>query len=247
MPGDTSISAPPTPFSCAERGQWHRFRRFRTFSAASPTAPSHPSAALILAFFSDVNVTAPPFSLNRPPACVPQSQLPRAHAGNSGTTIRLLFRNSAGQNFKTNLSGTRVFRTADETVVGPLREWARNQSAATTIFAPLEFRGGKLRASNTKCRMATRSKIRPVLLSGLFLPRRNIVTETGAHARSPNSALEEFGAPVELNSAWTKISRRRLELVLIRWTVAQISKFRRHFLLRVVHHAAASRFPEVDF
>jgi len=127
-------------------------------------------------------------------------------AGNSGTTIRLLSGILAGQNFKTTISGDESLQKRPmKRVVGPLREMGAEIKAREDNFAPLEIRGGKLRAIEYKMPMASAQVKSAVLLAGLFAEGETIVTEPARTRDHTELALEAFGAPVERNARVTKI------------------------------------------
>jgi 3-phosphoshikimate 1-carboxyvinyltransferase len=89
--------------------------------------------------------------------------------------------------------------------VGPLREMGAEIKAREDNFAPLEIRGGKLRALDYKMPMASAQVKSAVLLAGLFAEGETIVTEPARTRDHTELALEEFGAPIERNARVTRI------------------------------------------
>jgi len=119
-------------------------------------------------------------------------------AGNSGTTMRLLAGILAGQEFTSQLTGdVSLQKRPMKRVVGPLRQMGADIRAREDNFAPLEIRGGRLRAIDFKMPMASAQVKSAVLLAGLFADGETIVTEPARTRDHTELALEEFGAPIE--------------------------------------------------
>jgi 3-phosphoshikimate 1-carboxyvinyltransferase len=119
-------------------------------------------------------------------------------AGNSGTTMRLLAGILAGQEFASQLTGDASLQKRPmKRVVGPLRQMGADIRARDDNFAPLEIRGGRLRAIDFKMPMASAQVKSAVLLAGLFAEGETIVTEPARTRDHTELALEEFGAPIE--------------------------------------------------
>ena len=119
-------------------------------------------------------------------------------AGNSGTTMRLLTGILSGQEFSTKLTGDASLQKRPmKRVIGPLREMGADIRAREDNFAPLEIRGGRLRAIDFKMPMASAQVKSAVLLAGLFADGETIVTEPARTRDHTELALEEFGAPIE--------------------------------------------------
>jgi 3-phosphoshikimate 1-carboxyvinyltransferase len=119
-------------------------------------------------------------------------------AGNSGTTMRLLAGILAGQEFTSQLTGDASLQKRPmKRVVGPLRQMGADIRAREDNFAPLEIRGGRLRAIDFKMPMASAQVKSAVLLAGLFADGETIVTEPARTRDHTELALEEFGAPIE--------------------------------------------------
>ena len=119
-------------------------------------------------------------------------------AGNSGTTMRLLAGILAGQEFTSQLTGDASLQKRPmKRIVGPLRQMGADIRAREDNFAPLEIRGGRLRAIDFKMPMASAQVKSAVLLAGLFADGETIVTEPARTRDHTELALEEFGAPIE--------------------------------------------------
>jgi 3-phosphoshikimate 1-carboxyvinyltransferase len=127
-------------------------------------------------------------------------------AGNSGTTMRLLAGILAGQEFTSQLTGDASLQKRPmKRVVGPLRQMGADIRAREDNFAPLEIRGGRLRAIDFKMPMASAQVKSAVLLAGLFANGETIVTEPARTRDHTELALEEFGAPIEKSGKTIRI------------------------------------------
>ncbi|GAC1627079.1 MAG: 3-phosphoshikimate 1-carboxyvinyltransferase [Candidatus Acidiferrum sp.] len=119
-------------------------------------------------------------------------------AENSGTTIRLLSGILAGQEFTTRISGDASLQKRPmKRVMTPLREMGADIRAREENFAPLEIRGGKLRAIDYKMPMASAQVKSAVLLAGLFAEGETTVREPARTRDHTELALEEFGVEIE--------------------------------------------------
>ncbi len=127
-------------------------------------------------------------------------------AGNSGTTMRLLAGILAGQEFTSQLTGDASLQKRPmKRVVDPLRQMGADIRAREDNFAPLEIRGGRLRAIDFKMPMASAQVKSAVLLAGLFAEGETIVTEPARTRDHTELALEEFGAPIEKSGKTIRI------------------------------------------
>jgi 3-phosphoshikimate 1-carboxyvinyltransferase len=127
-------------------------------------------------------------------------------AGNSGTTMRLLTGILAGQEFTSKLTGDASLQKRPmKRVVSPLREMGADIRAREDNFAPLEIRGGRLRAIDYKMPMASAQVKSAVLLAGLFADGVTSVVEPARTRDHTELALEEFGAAVEKHGKITRI------------------------------------------
>ncbi len=127
-------------------------------------------------------------------------------AGNSGTTMRLLTGILAGQAFATKLTGDASLQKRPmKRVMTPLREMGAEIRAKDDNFAPLEIKGGRLRAIEYQMPMASAQVKSAVLLAGLFAEGVTSVTEPARTRDHTELALEEFGAAIERHGRTTKI------------------------------------------
>jgi len=199
MPGDKSISHRYAMLAALAEGT----SELRNFAAA---ADCHSTLGCMKALGSDVKVDGTTIRVTGHGLRGLKSSWRALDAGNSGTTIRLLSGILAGQDFKTTISGDESLQKRPmRRVVGPLREMGAEIKAREDNFAPLEIRGGKLRAIEYKMPMASAQVKSAVLLAGLFAEGETIVAEPARTRDHTELALEEFGAPVERNARVTKI------------------------------------------
>jgi len=199
MPGDKSISHRYAMLAALAEGT----SELRNFAAA---ADCHSTLACMKALGAGVKVEGTTIHVTGCGLRDLKSSWRALDAGNSGTTIRLLSGILAGQNFKTTISGDESLQKRPmKRVVGPLREMGAEIKAREDNFAPLEIRGGKLRAIEYKMPMASAQVKSAVLLAGLFAEGETIVTEPARTRDHTELPLEAFSAPVERNARVTKI------------------------------------------
>jgi len=119
-------------------------------------------------------------------------------AENSGTTMRLLAGALAGQEFSSELTGDKSLRRRPmRRVMEPLREMGAQIRARDDEFAPLEIRGGKLRAIEYAPKVASAQVKSAVLLAGLFAEGETVFREPVRTRDHTELALRELGASVE--------------------------------------------------
>lgn len=119
-------------------------------------------------------------------------------AGNSGTTMRLLAGILAGQPFSSKIKGDRSLeRRPMRRVVEPLRQMGAEIRARDDEYAPLEIRGGKLKAIEYSPPVPSAQVKSAVLLAGLFAEGVTSVHESVRTRDHTEIALELFGARVE--------------------------------------------------
>jgi 3-phosphoshikimate 1-carboxyvinyltransferase len=199
MPGDKSISHRYAMLAALADGT----SELRNFAAA---ADCHSTLGCMKSLGAEVKVDGTTIRVTGHGLHGLKSSWRALDAGNSGTTIRLLSGILAGQDFKTTISGDDSLQKRPmKRVVGPLREMGAEIKARDDNFAPLEIRGGKLRAIEYKMPMASAQVKSAVLLAGLFAEGETVVTEPARTRDHTELALEEFGAPVERNARVTKI------------------------------------------
>src|SRR3984893_12847536 len=111
--------------------------------------------------------------------------------------MRLLAGILAGQEFASQLTGDASLQKRPmKRVVGPLRQMGADIRARDDNFAPLEIKGGHLRAIDFKMPMASAQVKSAVLLAGLFAEGETSVTEPARTRDHTEIALEEFGATI---------------------------------------------------
>src|SRR2546421_12997894 len=191
MPGDKSISHRYAMLAALAEGT----SELRNFAAA---ADCHSTLACMKSLGADVKVDGTTIRVTGCGLHGLKSNWRALDAGNSVTTIRLLSGILAGQDFKTTISGDDSLQKRPmKRVVGPLREMGAEIKAREDNFAPLEIRGGKLRAIEYKMPMASAQVKSAVLLAGLFAEGETIVAEPARTRDHTELALEEFGAVIE--------------------------------------------------
>jgi 3-phosphoshikimate 1-carboxyvinyltransferase len=131
-------------------------------------------------------------------------------AGNSGTTMRLLTGILAGQDFTTKLTGDASLQKRPmKRVMSPLREMGADIRARDDNFAPLEIRGGPLRAIEYNMPVASAQVKSAVLLAGMFADGVTSVTEPARTRDHTELAVEEFGATLEKRGKTIRIHPTR--------------------------------------
>jgi 3-phosphoshikimate 1-carboxyvinyltransferase len=194
MPGDKSISHRYAMLAALAEGT----SELRNFAAA---ADCHSTLGCMKSLGAGVKVDGTTVRVTGHGLRGLKSSWRALDAGNSGTTIRLLSGILAGQDFKTTISGDESLQKRPmKRVVGPLREMGAEIKARDDNFAPLEIRGGKLRALDYQMPMASAQVKSAVLLAGLFAEGETVVTEPARTRDHTELALEEFGATIERNA-----------------------------------------------
>jgi 3-phosphoshikimate 1-carboxyvinyltransferase len=130
-------------------------------------------------------------------------------AGNSGTTMRLLAGVLAGQPFASKLTGDKSLRRRPmRRVIEPLVEMGARIAARDGGFAPLEIRGGPLRAIDCTLPVASAQVKSAVLLAGLLADGATSVSEPVATRDHTEIALAEFGADVTHSGRTARVQGR---------------------------------------
>jgi 3-phosphoshikimate 1-carboxyvinyltransferase len=129
------------------------------------------------------------------------------HAGNSGTTIRLLAGVLAGHPFASRITGDSSLRRRPmRRVAEPLELMGAQVRARSGEFAPLDIRGGSLRPIDYTLPIPSAQVKSAILLAGLFTDGWTTVRDSAATRDHTEIALREFGA--ELRQAPPAISIR---------------------------------------
>jgi 3-phosphoshikimate 1-carboxyvinyltransferase len=196
LPGDKSISHRYAMLAALAEGA----SELRHFSAA---ADCHSTLACMKALGAEVNVDREAVRVTGRGLRESKRAL---DAGNSGTTMRLLAGILAGQVFPSKLTGDASLQKRPmKRVVGPLRLMGAEIHAREDNFAPLEIRGGRLKAIEYVMPMASAQVKSAVLLAALFAEGVTSVTEPARTRDHTELALEEFGAKIERHGRTTKV------------------------------------------
>jgi len=119
-------------------------------------------------------------------------------AENSGSTMRMLAGVLAGQPFKSTLTGDSSLRRRPmRRVIEPLRQMGAEIRGSDGDCAPLEIRGGHLRAIDYATPIPSAQVKSAVLLAGLYADGATTVRESVCTRDHTEIALREFGAKVE--------------------------------------------------
>jgi len=119
-------------------------------------------------------------------------------AGNSGSTMRMLAGVLAGQTFTSTITGDSSLRRRPmRRVIEPLREMGAEIKSRDGDLAPLEIRGGKLRAIDYALPVPSAQVKSAILLAGLYADGVTTVREPVRTRDHTELALREFGATVE--------------------------------------------------
>ena len=198
-PGDKSISHRYAMLAALAEGT----SELRHFAAA---ADCHSTLDCMKALGADVKVEKDAVRITGHGTRGLKSSWRALDAGNSGTTMRLLTGILAGQEFSTRLTGDASLQKRPmKRVMTPLREMGAEIRAKDDNFAPLEIKGGRLRAIEYQMPMASAQVKSAVLLAGLFAEGVTSVTEPARTRDHTELALEEFGAAIERHGRTTKI------------------------------------------
>jgi 3-phosphoshikimate 1-carboxyvinyltransferase len=119
-------------------------------------------------------------------------------AENSGSTMRMLAGVLAGQPFVATLTGDDSLRRRPMCrVTEPLREMGAEIKSADGDRAPLEIRGGNLRAIDYTPPTPSAQVKSAILLAGLFAEGATTVRESVCTRDHTELALREFGAAID--------------------------------------------------
>jgi 3-phosphoshikimate 1-carboxyvinyltransferase len=130
-------------------------------------------------------------------------------AENSGSTMRMLAGVLAGQTFLSTLTGDASLRRRPmRRVIEPLREMGAQIKSREGDLAPLEIRGGKLRAIDYTLPVPSAQVKSAILLAGLYADGVTTVREPVRTRDHTELALREFGAAVETAKGEIRIEGR---------------------------------------
>jgi 3-phosphoshikimate 1-carboxyvinyltransferase len=119
-------------------------------------------------------------------------------AENSGSTMRMLSGVLAGQKFTSTITGDGSLRKRPmRRVAEPLRQMGAEIRGRDGDLAPLEIRGGNLRAIDYALPVPSAQVKSAILLAGLYADGATAVRESVRTRDHTELALREFGATVE--------------------------------------------------
>jgi 3-phosphoshikimate 1-carboxyvinyltransferase len=130
-------------------------------------------------------------------------------ADNSGSTMRMLAGVLAGQPFTSTLTGDASLRRRPmRRVIEPLREMGAEIRSRNGDVAPLEIRGGNLRAIDYSLPVPSAQVKSAILLAGLYADGMTTVREAVRTRDHTELALREFGALVETAKGAVRVHPR---------------------------------------
>jgi 3-phosphoshikimate 1-carboxyvinyltransferase len=130
-------------------------------------------------------------------------------AENSGSTMRMLAGVLAGQTFTSTLTGDSSLRRRPmRRVIEPLRAMGAEITSRDGDVAPLEIRGGNLRAIDYSLPVPSAQVKSAILLAGLYADGVTTVREAVRTRDHTELALREFGARVETAKGALRIHSR---------------------------------------
>jgi 3-phosphoshikimate 1-carboxyvinyltransferase len=130
-------------------------------------------------------------------------------AENSGSTMRMLSGVLAGQKFTSTITGDSSLRRRPmRRVAEPLRQMGAEIRGRDGDLAPLEIRGGNLRAIDYALPVPSAQVKSAILLAGLYADGATSVRESVRTRDHTELALREFGATVETTKDSVRIQPR---------------------------------------
>lgn len=119
-------------------------------------------------------------------------------AGNSGTTIRLLSGILAGQRFTTTITGDESLRRRPMArIIEPLRQMGVVIQGDENDRAPLQIRGGRLKALRHRLPIPSAQVKSCILLAGLYAEGATTVVEPSQSRDHTERMLKHFGGSVK--------------------------------------------------
>jgi 3-phosphoshikimate 1-carboxyvinyltransferase len=120
------------------------------------------------------------------------------HAGNSGSTLRMLAGILAGQSFKSCLTGdASLSRRPMKRIIDPLTQMGARIGFSPGWLPPLEIQGPAATPIRYQSPVASAQVKTAVLFAGLFAEGETVVEESAATRNHTEIALEQMGAPIE--------------------------------------------------
>lgn len=140
------------------------------------------------------------------------------HAGNSGTTTRLVAGLLAGQSFLSVLTGDDSLRSRPMArIVEPLREMgAEFMGRNGDSLLPLAVRGGNLKAVEYDLKVASAQVKSAILIAGLYAEGRTVVRSPGQSRDHTERMMRHMGADVDINGLTVSVQASNLTATDVR-------------------------------
>ena len=140
------------------------------------------------------------------------------HAGNSGTTTRLVAGLLAGQSFLSVLTGDDSLRSRPMgRIVEPLREMgAVFMGRDNDSLLPLSVRGGDLNAIEYDLKVASAQVKSAILIAGLYANGRTVVRSPGQSRDHTERMMRHMGAGVDINGLTVSVQASGLSSTNVR-------------------------------
>ena len=140
------------------------------------------------------------------------------HAGNSGTTTRLVAGLLAGQPFLTVLTGDDSLRSRPMgRIVDPLREMGAGFMGRNgDTLLPLSVRGGDLNAIEYDLKVASAQVKSAILIAGLYAEGRTVVRSPGQSRDHTERMMRHMGADVDINGLTVSVQASNLTATNVR-------------------------------
>ena len=140
------------------------------------------------------------------------------HAGNSGTTTRLVAGLLAGQSFLSVLTGDDSLRSRPMgRIVEPLREMgAVFMGRNIDTLLPLSVRGGDLNAIEYDLKVASAQVKSAILIAGLYANGRTVVRSPGQSRDHTERMMRHMGADVDIDGLTVSVQTSNLSATNVR-------------------------------
>ena len=140
------------------------------------------------------------------------------HAGNSGTTTRLVAGLLAGQSFLSVLTGDDSLRSRPMgRIVEPLREMgAVFMGRNIDTLLPLSVRGGDLNAIEYDLKVASAQVKSAILIAGLYANGRTAVRSPGQSRDHTERMMRHMGADVDIDGLTVSVQTSNLSATNVR-------------------------------
>ncbi len=140
------------------------------------------------------------------------------HAGNSGTTTRLVAGLLAGQPFLSVLTGDDSLRSRPMgRIVDPLREMGAGFMGRNgDSLLPLAVRGGNLKAVEYDLKVASAQVKSAILIAGLYADGRTVVRSPGQSRDHTERMMRHMGADADINGLSVSVQASNLTATDVR-------------------------------